>query len=75
MRRRSAIEPVIGHLKADHRMRRNQLAHTQGEAANTNLAAVGYDFRQILSWIKILLVILWAGLQRQTRANPSMQIC
>jgi IS5 family transposase len=27
MRRRSAIEPVIGHLKDDHRMDRNYLAH------------------------------------------------
>jgi len=27
MRRRSAIEPVIGHIKAEHRMNRNYLAH------------------------------------------------
>ena len=30
MRRRSAVEPVIGHLKAEHRMDRNYLAHRAG---------------------------------------------
>jgi len=75
MRRRSAVEPVIGHLKADHRMGRNQLAHAQGDAANAILAAVGYNFRRILAWIKLLLAILSASLQGQTRANPSLQIC
>jgi len=75
MRRRSAIEPVIGHLKEDHRMGRNQLARTQGDAANAILAAVGYNFRRILAWIKLLLAILSASLQIQTRPNPSLQIC
>jgi IS5 family transposase len=74
MRRRSAVEPVIGHLKADHRMGRNQLAHSQGDAANAILAAVGYNFRRILAWIKLLLAILWASLQRQSQANQSLQI-
>jgi IS5 family transposase len=27
LRRRAAIEPVIGHLKAEHRMGRNHFAH------------------------------------------------
>ena len=39
MRRRSAVEPVIGHLKAEHRMGRNYLAHHAGDAANVVLAA------------------------------------
>ena len=32
MRRRAAIEPVIGHIKTEHRMGRNYLAGTQGDA-------------------------------------------
>ena len=40
-RRRAAIEPVIGHLKAEHRMGRNYLAHRAGDAINAVLAAVG----------------------------------
>ena len=38
-RRRAAIEPVIGHLKAEHRMGRNYLAHHAGDAVNAVLAA------------------------------------
>jgi hypothetical protein len=34
MRRRSAVEPVIGHLKAEHRMGRSYLWHRQGDAIN-----------------------------------------
>ena len=41
LRRRAAIEPVIGHLKAEHRMGPNHLAHHAGDAANAVLA-VGY---------------------------------
>jgi transposase, IS5 family len=39
LRRRSAVEPVIGHLKSDHGMGRNFLVHTAGDAANAVLAA------------------------------------
>lgn len=38
-RRRAGIEPVIGHLKPDHRMARNFLSGTRGDAINTLLAA------------------------------------
>jgi hypothetical protein len=55
MRRRPAIEPVIGHTKSDHRMDRNYLAGTQGDAANAVLAAAGYNFRRILAWLALLL--------------------
>jgi hypothetical protein len=34
MRRRAAIEPVIGHLKADDRMDRNYLAGFEGDRSN-----------------------------------------
>jgi len=44
MRRRSAIEPVIGHIKAEHRMERNYLAGQDGDAVNAILAAAGYNF-------------------------------
>ncbi len=55
MRRRSAVEPVIGHLKAEHRMGRNYLAYAQGEAINAVLAATGYNFSLILRWLRLLL--------------------
>jgi len=55
MRRRSAIEPVIGHLKAEHRMERNYLAHRTGDAINAVLSAVGYNFRLLIRWLRFLL--------------------
>jgi len=61
MRRRAAVEPVIGHIKNQHRMNRNYLAHTRGDAINPILAAAGYNFRLILKWIRLLCaIILWA---------------
>jgi hypothetical protein len=38
MRRRSAIEPVIGHLKNEYRMDRNDLHHRSGDANKAVLA-------------------------------------
>ena len=62
LRRRSAVEPVIGHLKAEHRMGRNYLWYRQGDAANAILAAVGYNFRRLIRWLRILLWQLLAAL-------------
>ena len=53
-KRRSAVEPVIGHLKTEHRMGRNHLAHSTGDAINAVLAAVGYNFRLLLNWLALL---------------------
>jgi IS5 family transposase len=51
LRRRSAVEPVIGHLKAEHRMGRNHLGGTHGDAVNALMAAIGYNFRLLLVWL------------------------
>ena len=67
MRRRSAIEPVIGHLKEEHRMDRNYLAHRHGHANNALLAAAGYNFRRILRWLRLLLRIIMAWLSASTK--------
>jgi IS5 family transposase len=55
LKRRAAIEPVIGHCKEEHRMGRNFLLHRLGDAINAVLAAAGYNFRRLLSWLKLLL--------------------
>jgi transposase, IS5 family len=54
LKRRSAVEPVIGHLKSDHRMDRNFLIGAEGDAANAVLAAVGYNFARLLAWLREL---------------------
>ena len=58
MKRRAAVEPVIGHIKNEHRMDRNYLAHSKGDAINAILAAVGYNFRLLLNWLKLLLRLM-----------------
>ena len=50
MKRRAAVEPVIGHLKAEHRMGRNYLKGPDGDRINAVLAAAGYSFFQGIIW-------------------------
>jgi IS5 family transposase len=71
LRRRSAIEPVIGHLKSEHRMGRNYLWHRDGDAINAVLAAVGYNFRRLLRWLELLLRQILIQLILQLRLVPS----
>ena len=54
LRRRSAVEPVIGHAKTEHRLGRNFLKGRHGDAANAVLAAAGYNFRRLLAWLAAL---------------------
>lgn len=62
LRRRSAVEPVIGHLKEEHRMGRNYLWFRHGDAANAVLAAAGYNFRRLIRWLRFLLRNILAAL-------------
>jgi transposase, IS5 family len=54
LRRRSAIEPAIGHLKQDHRMKRNYLQGKDGDCINALLVGSGFNLRKLLrvfSWL------------------------
>jgi IS5 family transposase len=55
MKRRAAVEPVIGHLKSDHRLDRNYLKGYKGDRINAVLAAAGFNFRLLLRWLAELL--------------------
>lgn len=55
LRRRSAIEPVIGHCKSDGHLGRNFLKGRLGDRINAVMSAVGYNFRLILKWLRKLL--------------------
>ena len=66
--RRSAIEPVIGHLKTDFRLARNYLKGTLGDAINLLMAATAFN---CVKWMKALaqslffvLMILWTLTRR-----------
>ena len=62
MKRRAAVEPVIGHVKAEHRMGRNYLKGRDGDRANAVLAAAGYNFALLLRWLARLLRALFQAL-------------
>lgn len=51
LKRRQAIEPIIGHLKADHRMNRCHLKGSEGDAIHAVLCAAGYNIRWLLRMI------------------------
>ena len=55
LRRRSAIEAVIGHCKTDGHLDRNFLKGRLGDQINAVMSAVGYNLRLILKWLRKLL--------------------
>lgn len=61
LKRRNAIEPVFGHLKADHRMDRCHLKGETGDRLHAVLCAAGYNLRWLLRMIakKGLRAVLW----------------
>jgi len=48
LKRRQAIEPAIGHAKADHRMDRCWLQGASGDAIHAVLCAAGFNIRWLL---------------------------
>ncbi len=62
IRRRSAIEPVIGHMKNDGRLRRNWLQGTAGDAFHAILCGCGHNLRMILRKLRLLLVLIFLRL-------------
>ena len=63
--RRSAIEPAIGHMKNDGRLRRNWLKGSLGDALHAVLCGAGHNLRMILRALRLcfafLLGCLWAN--------------
>jgi IS5 family transposase len=60
-RRRAAIEPIIGHLKQDHRVARNFLKGQIGDSINFIMAAAGFNFKKLLD--KLKKAIFWLFFQ------------
>ena len=71
MKRRAAVEPVIGHTKAEHRMGRNYLKGRDGDCINAVLAAAGYNFALLLRW---LARFLRAMLQVLAATSPTVRL-
>jgi len=61
MRRRSAIEPIIGHMKQDGLLGRNYLKGSIGDKINALLCGAGHNLRIILRKLRLFwLKIFWA---------------
>ena len=58
LRRRSAVEPEIGHMKADGLLGRNFLKGMEGDAINALLCGAGHNLRKILAHLRALLCLL-----------------
>jgi IS5 family transposase len=52
LKRRQSVEPVIGHLKSDHRMQRCHLIGAEGDALHAVLCATGFNIRWLLRMIR-----------------------
>ncbi len=72
LKRRSAIEPAIGHMKSEGHLGRCYLKGRDGDAANAILSAIGYNFRRVLAWLRILLRTLLAALSTALMAQSAV---
>ncbi len=61
LRRRAAIEPVIGHLKSESRLDRNYLLGEEGDRINAILSGCGFNIRKLLRAF-FLLLLFWLDL-------------
>jgi IS5 family transposase len=79
LKRRSAIETMIGHAKNDGRLGKNYLLGHDGGRINVTLAAAGHNLRLILNTLRLLFAyfpaaLLAAGAKSNTlRRCPSLQ--
>jgi IS5 family transposase len=71
LRRRSAIEAVIGHMKIDGHLGRCHLKGRIGDAANAILTAAGHNFRLLLAWLRELLLLILVVLLNPSEHQPA----
>ena len=62
LRRRSAIEPEIGHMKSEGRLARCGLKGPLGDAVFAVLCGCGHNIRKTLAHLRALLAALLASL-------------
>ena len=74
IKRRSAIEPTIGHMKADGKLDRNWLKGALGDAIHAVLCGAGHNLRLILRKLRLYCAHLPALLERMC-ATASLSHC
>jgi IS5 family transposase len=73
LRRRAAVEPVIGHAKSDGLLERNRLAGARGDAINAVLVGAGHNIRLLLAWLRVLLRLLLLDLAAEIEADANLK--
>ena len=74
-RRRSAIEPKIGHAKSENRMGRCFLKGMVGDAVNALLAAAGANFRKLVNLLPFLSLCTFLFSRVCWQPKISMRLC
>jgi transposase, IS5 family len=69
LKRRSAIEPEIGHMKSDGRLARCPLKGTIGDAIFAVLCGCGHNLRKILAHIRALIAAILAAVRIALRTK------
>jgi len=74
-RRRAAIEPIIGHLKSDHRLARNYLKGFIGDEINLLLAAAAFNLKKWMNhfFVLVLLVRVIAIIYTLNKIKPKQR--
>jgi len=70
-RRRAAIEPLIGHLKAQYRLARCFLKGFVGDQVNLLLAAAAWNLRK---WLRTV-ALFWLQVLRTLFALTELRFC
>jgi len=71
MKHRAAIEPVIGHLKSEHRLDRNRLKGVAGDQFNVLLSGAGMNFGKLLKAAARLFAYILRTLARRSGCRPN----
>lgn len=73
IKRRNAVEPVIGHMKNDGRLGRNFLKSAAGDAMNALLCGAGHNLRKILRQLAFLCARFGISFNRLMVGNMQNQ--
>jgi IS5 family transposase len=76
LRRRSALEAIIGHMKVDGLLERCHLKGTNGDAIHAILCGIGHNLRQMRAfWVRIFLSFLFLCQKGQKPLKISQFTC
>lgn len=75
IKRRSAIEPAIGHMKMDGRLGRNPLKGAIGDALHAVLCGAGHNIRMLIKKLRLLCALYGLNLRALLQGIPDMQHC